>query len=208
MDQPLKAKYCSLAICKLILVLAKTVMYMLRKAWDAISNQTFTYIFRKSGISEDAEEAMNDEEDPFKGLEDDDVEEDLVETLGADLSILKERFADQIDADISLDEYVDFDIEVSATHGKLTNAKIIAEVTGTQEDNSDDKESDNVEGESIIKPGMEGMQKAIGILEDFSLYSKFKEAMMRSLKELNFNVEKEYVFNKKQTLISDFFLKQ
>ena len=30
---------------------------------------------------------------------------------------------------------------------------------------------------------------------------------MRSLKELNFNVEKEYVFNKKQTLISDFFLK-
>ena len=30
--------------------------------------------------------------------------------------------------------------------------------------------------------------------------------MMRSLnKELNFIVEKEYVFNKKQTLISDFF---
>ena len=218
MDQPLKAKYCPLAICKLILVLAKkesitkfsnfSVMYMLKKAWDAISNQTFTYIFRKSGISEDAEEAMNDEEDPFKGLEDDDVEEDPVETLGADLSILKERFADQIDADISLDEYVDFDIEVSTTHGKLTNAKIIAEVTGTQEDNSDDKESDNVDCEPIIKPGMEGMQKAIGILEDFSLYSKFKEAMMRSLKKLNFIVEKEYVFNKKQILIADFFLKQ
>ena len=34
------------------------------------------------------------------------------------------------------------------------------------------------------------------------------ERMMRSLKELSFNVEKEYVFNKKQTLISDFFLKQ
>ena len=182
---------------------------VLKKAWDAISNQTFTNIFRKSGISEkDAEEAMNGEEDPFKGLEDDNVEEDPVETLRADLSILKERFADQIDADISLDEYVDFDIEVSATHGKLTNAKIIAEVTGTQEDNSDDKESDNVDGEPIIKPGMEEMQKVIGILEDFSLYSKFKEAMMRSLKELNLNVEKEYVFNKKQTLISDFFLKQ
>ena len=182
---------------------------VLKKAWDAISNQTFTNIFRKSGISEkDAEEAMNGKEDPFKGLEDDNVEEDPVETLRADLSILKERFADQIDADISLDEYVDFDIEVSATHGKLTNAKIIAEVTGTQEDNSDDKESDNVDGEPIIKPGMEEMQKVIGILEDFSLYSKFKEAMMRSLKELNLNVEKEYVFNKKQTLISDFFLKQ
>ena len=32
--------------------------------------------------------------------------------------------------------------------------------------------------------------------------------MMRSLKELKFNVEKEYVFNKKQKLLSDFFLKQ
>ena len=147
---------------------------------------------------------MNDEEDPFKGLEDDDVEEDPFQTQGVDLSILKERFVDQIDADISLDKYVDFDIEVSASHGKLTNAEIIAEVTRTQEDG----ESDNVEGEPIVKPGIEEVQKAIGFLEDFSLYSKFGEAMMRSLKELNFNVEKEYIFNKKETLISDSFWKQ
>ena len=157
---------------------------MLKKAWDVISNQTFTRSFRKSVISEkDAEKAMNDEEDPYKGLEDDDVEEDPAQTLGADLSILKERFPDQIDADISLDEYVDFDIEVRTSHGKLTNAKIIAEVTRTQEDNSDNEESDNVEGEPMIKPGIEKVQKAIGILEDFSLYSKCGKAMMRSLKE-------------------------
>ena len=160
----LKAKYRSLAVRKLILALEKkepipkfsilSAMYILKKARDAISNQTFTNCSRKSGISEDAEKAMNDEEDPFKGLEDDDVE-DPVQILDADLSILKERFADQIDADISLDEYIDFDIEVSTSHGKLTNAEIIAEVTGTQEDNSDDKESHNVEGEPIIKPGIE-----------------------------------------------------
>ena len=81
----------------------------LKKAWDAISNQlqkiSFRKIsfncFRKSGISEkDGEKAMNDEEDPFKGLEDHDVEEHPVQTLRADLSILKERFADQIEADI------------------------------------------------------------------------------------------------------------
>ena len=158
---------------------------MLKIAWDAMSNQTFTYCFRISGISEkDAEKMMNDEEDPFKGLEDDDVEEGPVQTLGVDLSISKERFADQIDADVSLDEYVDFDIDISTSHDKLTNAEIIAEVTGTQEDNTDDEERDNVEGQPIIKPGIEEVQKAIGILEDFSLYSKFGEAMMRSLKEL------------------------
>ena len=32
---------------------------------------------------------MNDEADAFQGLENDDVEEDPVQTLGADLSILK-----------------------------------------------------------------------------------------------------------------------
>ena len=161
----LKAKYQSLTVRKLILALEKkelipkfailSVMHMLKKAWDAILNQTFTNCFRKLGISEkDAEKAMNGEEDPFKVLEDDDVEEDPVQTLGADLSILKERFADQIDTDISLDKYVNFDMEVSTSHGKLTNAEIIAEVTETQKDNSDDEESDNAEGEPIIKPGI------------------------------------------------------
>ena len=54
-------------------------MYMLKKVWNAISNQRFINCSRNSGISEkDAEKAMKDEEDPFKGLEDDDVEEDPV----------------------------------------------------------------------------------------------------------------------------------
>ena len=135
----LKAKYCSLGVRKLILALERadtkisilSAMYVLKKAWEAISNQTFNNCFRKSGISQkDAEKVINDEEDPFKGLEDDDVEEDAVKALGVDISILKERFADKIDADISLYEYVDFEIEVTTSHGKLTNAEIIAEVTG------------------------------------------------------------------------------
>ena len=96
----LKAKYRSLAIRKLILALEKkelipkfsilSVMYVLKKAWDAISNQTCTNCFRKSGIWEkDAEKTMHDEEDSFKGLEYGNVEEDPVLTLGTDRSILK-----------------------------------------------------------------------------------------------------------------------
>ena len=65
-----------------------------------------------------------------------------------------------------------------------------------------------MEGEPIIKPGIEEVLKTIGILEDLNLYSKFGKAMIRSRKELNFNVEKDYVFNKKLTLIWNFFLKQ
>ena len=198
----LKAKYRSLAIRKFILALENkepipkfsilSPMYMLKKVWDAISNQTFTNCFRKSGISEkDAEKVMNAEEDPFKGLEDDDVEEDPVQALDVNLSSLKERFADKTDADISLDEYVDFNIKVTTSHSKLTNAEIITEVTGTQENNHEDGESNNVEDELMIKPGTEEVQKAIGIFEDFSLYSKLGEALMRSVREMYFNVEKE-----------------
>ena len=111
----LKAKYHSLVIRKLILVLEKkepmpkfsilSAMYMLKKALDAFSKQTFTNFFWKSRISEkNAEKVMNDEEDLFNGLEDGDVKEDPVQALGADLSVFKQRFADQIDTDISLDE--------------------------------------------------------------------------------------------------------
>ena len=146
---------------------------------------------------------MNEEEDPFKGSEDDDVE-DPVQALGADLSILKERFADQIDAEISLDKYVNFGIEVSTLNSKLANAEIITEA---QEDNSDGEKSGYVEGKTIIKLGIEEVQKAIEILK-ISASIKSSEPMMRSLKKYYFIVEKEYVFNKKLALILYFFLKQ
>ena len=216
----LRAKYRSLAVRKLVLALEKkepipkfsilSAMCMLRKAWDAVSNQTFTNCFRKSGISQkDAEKVINEEDDPFMGLGDEDVEEDAVQTLNADLSTLKEKFADQIDADISLDNYIDFDIEVTTSHGILTNAEIIAEVTGTQEDDDLNEQNDDIEDENLItKPGAQEVLKAISVLEDFSLYSNFGEAMIRSLKDLNYNVQKEFLFTKKQTVISDFFLKE
>ena len=144
-------------------------------------NQKFTNCFRKSGILKDVEKAMNEEEDPFKGSEDDDVE-DPVQALGADLSILKERFADQIDAEISLDKYVNFGIEVSTLNSKLANAEIITEVTEAQEDNSDGEKSGYVEGKTIIKLGIEEVQKAIEILK-ISASIKSSEPMMRSLKK-------------------------
>ena len=58
----LKAKYRSLAVRKLIAALEKknpvptisilSAMTMLEKAWNAVSNKTFTNCFKKAGISE------------------------------------------------------------------------------------------------------------------------------------------------------------
>ena len=89
----LKAKHRSLAVGKLILALEPipkfsilSAVYILKKACDAILNQKFTSCLRKLGIPErDADKAMNDEQDPFKGLEGNDIEEDPVQTLGGDL---------------------------------------------------------------------------------------------------------------------------
>ena len=71
----LKAKYRSLAVRKMIKALDEkasipkfsilTAMFMLRKAWDDIADQTFTNCFRKSGISQrDAEKVINEDGDP------------------------------------------------------------------------------------------------------------------------------------------------
>ena len=55
-------------------------MTMLEKAWNAVSNKTFTNCFKKAGISEkEVEKILNDEDDPFGGL--DEIEEDTVQTL-------------------------------------------------------------------------------------------------------------------------------
>lgn len=99
----LKAKYRSQAVRKLINALEKnepipkfsilSAIYMLKKTWDDVLNQTFTNCFKKSGISQkDAEKAINEEDNPFKGFGDEeveDVEEDAIQTLNAYLSVLK-----------------------------------------------------------------------------------------------------------------------
>ena len=129
-------------------------------------------------------------------------------TLNVDLSVFKERFADQIDADISIGDYVDFDIELTTSHGKLTTADIIAEVTGAQEEDEKEEDDEGEDEDVIRKPTTEEVLKAISVLEDFSLFSSFEKAMMKSLKDLNHNVEKDVLCTRKQTFISDFFSKE
>ena len=173
----LKAKYRSLAVRKLIAALEKknpvptisilSAMTMLEKAWNAVSNKTFTNCFKKAGISEkEVEKVLNDEDDPFAGL--DEIEEDTVQTLEANLAVLKENFGDQIDANIT-------------SHEKLTNQEILAEINDDVNEKSDGKEEDPNDFEPINKPGLEDAREALQALEDFSLFSKFGESMLKSL---------------------------
>ena len=101
----------------------------------------------------------DDKDDPFAGL--DDVEEDAVQILGGALNILKEKFGDQFDLNITADEFIDFEIEVD-----------------DQVEISDKEDEESVEIEPVTNPGIEETRKAIQTLEKFSLFSIFGEAMM------------------------------
>ena len=164
-------------------------MKKLEKAWNAVSNKTFTNFFKKVGISEkEVENVLNNEDETFAGL--DEIEEDTVQTLESNLAVLKEMFGDQIDADITIDDYIDFDVKVITSHGKLTNQEIVAEINDDVNKESDGEEEDPNDFEPINKPGIEDAREALQVVGDFSLFSKFGESMLKSLKELSRNLDR------------------
>ena len=125
-----------------------------------------------------------------------------IQTLDAELSYIKRKFPDHIDPTISTRDFIDFDIEVSTSHGLLTTAGIIAEITGTQDEeleDEDDKDEDKLTAKQV--------RSAIAVLEDLSIFSKFEEEMMASLKDLNLNIKRDYDIACKQKVITDFFSK-
>ena len=178
----LKSKYRSLAMKKVISALEEkkalpkfsvlSAMFMLQKAWDAIPNSTFTNCFRKAGISRTAvESVLREDDNPFAGLEA--VEEDVLEMLQGDLHQLKATFGG---ADISLDEYVDTDSDMSTNAVVLNDQDILTEVVGcvAESDNDEDESSD----ELVAKPLISEVHKAIEILEKFTLFSRSVEDLM------------------------------
>ena len=75
----------------------------------------------------------------------------------------------QIDDDITSDDYIDFDIEVFTSHGKLTNQEILAEIYNDVHEESDGEEEDPNDFDRINKPGIEDAREALQVLEDFGL---------------------------------------
>ena len=149
---------------------------------------------------------LDDEEDPFAGL--DEIDDNTVQTLEANLAVLKEKSGDQIDADITSDEYIDFDVEVITSYEKLTNQEILAEINDNVNQESDGEEEDPNDFEPINKPGIEDARKTLQVLEDFNIFSKFGESMLKLLKELNRSLDREELSHKKQSVITSFFSKQ
>ena len=173
-------------------------MTMLEKAWNGGIKRGIKLSLiasRKLVLWEKSGKVLDDEDDPFAGL--DEIDDNTVQTLEANLAVLKEKSGDQIDADITSDEYIDFDIEVITSYEKLTNQEILAEINDNVNEESDGEEEDPNDFEPINKPGIEDARKTLQVLEDFNIFSKFGESMLKLLKELNRSLDKEELSHKK-----------
>ena len=70
---------------------------------------------------------------------------------------------------------------------------------------SDGEEEDPNGFEPINKPGIEDVREDLQVLEVFSIFSKFGESLLKSLKELNRSLDREELSHKKQSVITSFF---
>ena len=104
------------------------------------------------------ERVRDDEDDPFVSLAD--IEQDIAQALEADLTVLKKKNGDQADLKITLDEFIDFDIEVATTHGQLTNQEILADINDDQVKVSDSEDDKSIVDEPVTKPGIEEARKS------------------------------------------------
>ena len=83
---------------------------MLKKLGSVVTDQTISNCFRKSEISLEAQEgAMDEHDDPFKGMVDDGENDSAVDELEFDLNQLREARPDLAPENLDADEVVDFD---------------------------------------------------------------------------------------------------
>ena len=217
----MKAKYRSLVIRKIIRAvdkdkqLARTsileAIIMLKKAWGEVTEKTIRNCFRKSGISLEAQEgAMNDHDDPFKGMVDDGEEDSARDELEFDLNQIRKARPDLAPENLDADGLVDFDRDVATNESRpLSVDEIVNEYlpqpVETVEEGSSDK--DQVPDELISPPSRNEVDEAIEILNRLTLFTTNLDLDPLLLKVSN-KINQRKLDRMKQSSISDFFKKQ
>ena len=88
----------------------------------------------------------------------------------------------------------------------MNNQEIFAEITDNVNEEHDGEEDPN-DFEPINTPGIEDARETLQVLQDFHLFSKFGEPMLKSLKQVNRSLDREEPSHKKQSVITIFFFK-
>ena len=183
----------------------------LKKASDEVVEQTIRNCFRKSRILLEAQEgAMDDHDDPFKGIVDDGEDDSDIDELEFDLNQLREARTDLAPENLDADGLIDFDKEVATNVSRqlsvdeIVNEYLLQPVE-TVEDGSSDE--DEVPDKPISPPSQSKIEEAIEILNRLTLFATDLD-LDPLLRKVSNKIHQRRLDRMKQSSISDFFKKQ
>ena len=134
---------------------------------------------------------MNDDDDPFKSLQE-------------DLEKLHELDNDDIQPNLSAESFADLDSEVVTSVSFSNDDDIIAEVIEVGNEESED-DQDHEESTPPTLPSSNEVEDALETLQDLSMFSTCGDEIRSLLLNMESLLVREWIDNLKQSVVTDFF---
>ena len=140
---------------------------MLASAWNEVSQATIVNCFKKAKIPDkDQTIANNDEDDPFKG-----INEDLQELREKDSSLVPES--------MTAEDLASADDAVITRESTLTDEEILEEATKIDDDGVEGIEDED--DEELVATSARDVEKSLEILKSLSSFSEQRGGQMQDL---------------------------
>ena len=172
-----------------------TALKSLASAWNEVSQATIVSCFKKAKISDkDQTIAINDEDDPFK-----EINEDLHELREKDSSLVPES--------LTAGDIASADDAVITRESTLTDEEILEEVTKIDDDGVEDIEDED--DEELLAPRARDVEKSLEILKSLSLFREQRGGQMQDLRnKFETLFIREKVEKREQVSITSYFVEE
>ena len=134
---------------------------------------------------------MNDDDNPFKSLQE-------------DFKRLPELDNDAIQSNLLAESFVDLDSEVVISASFSNDDDIIAEITEGENEESEDDQDDE-ESTPPTSPSTNKVEGALETLQDISMFSTRGEEIRSLVLNMESLLVREWIDNLKQSVVIDFF---
>lgn len=176
-------------------------------AWSCVTPTTIQNCFRKAGFTQAAASADD--------IDDDDDDVPLSEAYDLPLSVLRDRWKsiserEQLDTDISLDAYINADVEIVATEEK-TESDIVKEIKDRKCEHISDSDSSNSDCDAPSDRDPPTESEFVQSIGTCKRYLLSKETVPDDMFDYVCKLEQFAINNqskKKQAKLTDFFQKK
>ncbi|XP_065665542.1 tigger transposable element-derived protein 4-like [Hydra vulgaris] len=124
------------------------------------------------------------------------------------LAVKKQIAAFTANFNLTAKELVDIDFDICIAN-KSSDEDIIAEVSEHNAIETEEESDDECVGvsDNATKPSLNEAMHAVTVLENYNLYSNFGDDLMKALKDINCVIKMDLKASKRQSTVTDFFLK-